>query len=118
MTFVRSPTTTNPVSGRMVNGSSPENRGSRDRSGTSTRRQAVDRARDLPGVLGSRAAAATDEIDEAVLRERAQEAARVGCLLVVETELVRKSRIRVARDVRRGHTGEALEERPHLRRAQ
>ena len=34
VTFVRSPTTTKPVSGRMTNVSSPEKRGSRDGSGT------------------------------------------------------------------------------------
>ena len=78
VTFVRSPTTTKPVSGSMTNGSSPEKRGRRAALRQAARRQALDGARDLARVLGRRSAAAADEVHEAVLRERAQEAARVA----------------------------------------
>ena len=80
------------------------------------RRQALDRAHDRVRVLGRRAAAAADEVDEAVLRERAQVAARVRGLLVVEPEGVRQPRVRMAGDVRGRAVREALEKRPHLRR--
>ena len=64
--FVRSPTITNPVSGVIRNGSSPEKvvvavvTGGIARGATPT-----DRLRDLPDVLGRRAAAAADDVDEA-----------------------------------------------------
>ena len=69
--------------------------------GDAARRQALDRARDRPRVLRRRAAAAADEVDETVLGERAQEAARVRRLLVVQAERVRKTRVRMAGDVGR-----------------
>ena len=69
-------------------------------------------------MLRRRTAAAADEIDEAVLRERAQVAARVRRLLVVEPERVREPGVRMARDVGRRDVREALEERPHLGRAE
>ena len=118
VTFVRSPTTTKPVSGRMTNGSRPEKRGKRPRLRHSARRQAFDRTRDRARVLRRRPAATADEIDEAVLGERPQEAARIGSLLVVQTEGVRQPGVGMARDVRRRDSGEALEERPHLGRTE
>ena len=76
------------------------------------------RTDDRVRVLRRRTAAAPDEIDEAVLGERAQVAARVRRLLVVEAEGVREPRVRMARHVGRRHVREALEERPHLGRAE
>ena len=78
----------------------------------------LDRAGDLPRVLGRGPAAASDEVDEAVLGERAQEAARVTRLLVVEPERVREPCVRMARDVGGRDVRETLEERPHLGRAE
>ena len=54
-----------------------------------------------PDVLGRRAAAAADDVDEAVLGELAEVAARVARLLVVLAERVRQAGVRVAGDVRR-----------------
>jgi hypothetical protein len=61
------------------------------------RREALHGSRDFRGVLRGRAAAAADDVDEAILGEAAQEPARVAGLLVVEPESVRKTRVRVAR---------------------
>ena len=83
VTFVRSPTTTKPVSGLMTNGSRPENRGQPGALGNAPRRQPFDRAGNRVRVLRRRAAAAADEVHEPVLRERPQVAARVRRLLVV-----------------------------------
>ena len=64
--------------------------------GQAARRQPLDRAGDLARVLRGRPTAPADEVHEAVLRERAQEAARVARLLVVESELVREAGVRMA----------------------
>ncbi len=77
-------------------------------------RQTLDRPGDRMRVLGRRSAAAADQVHEAVLRERAQVAARIGRLLVVQAERIREPSIRMTGHVRRGHAREALEERPHL----
>ena len=84
------------------------------RRGNRARRDAVDRGDDLPDVLGRRAAAAADDVDEAVARELAEEAARVLRLLVVLAERVRQAGVRMARDPRRRDLREILDERPHL----
>ena len=65
------------------------------------RRQAADRGGDRLHVLRRRPATAADDVDETVLCELAQVAARVARLLVVEAELVREAGVRVARDVGR-----------------
>ena len=65
-------------------------------------------------MVGRGAAAAADDVDEAVLRELAQVAARVARLLVVRAHLVRQARVRVARDPGRRDSGEVLDERTHL----
>src|SRR4029453_19291281 len=114
VTFVRSPTTTKPVSGPMAKGSSPAERG----LGASPRRQAPPRAGDLARVLGRGPAAPADDVDEPVLGEAPQEAARVPRLLVVQTQLVRKARVRMARRVGRRDAREVLDERTHLRRSE
>src|SRR5207247_320937 len=67
-------------------------------------------------VFGRGAAAAADHVDEALLGELAQVAARVARLLVVRPHLVRQPRVRVARDPGRRDPGEVLDERPHLAR--
>ena len=90
VTLVRSPTTTKPVSGRIMNGSSPEKRGCAERGGTVRGGRPSTRARYRVCVLGHRPAAAADEVHEPVLRERAQVAARVRGLLVVQPERVRQ----------------------------
>src|SRR6266540_3386295 len=69
-------------------------------------------------VLRSRAAAAADDVDQAVLGELAQGAARVLRLLVVRAHLVRQARVRMTRDPGRGDAREILDERAHLRRAE
>src|SRR5207302_3845313 len=84
------------------------------RLGNRPRRDALDRGCDLADVLRSRSATAPDEIDEAVPRELAEEAARVLRALVVQAELVRQPGVGVARDPRRRDGGEILHERPHL----
>ena len=118
VTFVRSPTITNPVSGPISNGSSPLQRVRGSRRGHRPRRDPVDGRGDLADVLRRRPAAAADDVDEPVLGERAQEPARVARLLVVLAHRVRETRVRVAGDVRVRDAGEILEERPHLGRAE
>ena len=81
-------------------------------------RHPLDRGRDLADVLGRRAAAPADDVDEAVLGEAAEVAARVARLLVVLPHRVRQARVRVAGHVRVGDARELLEERAHLARAQ
>ena len=82
------------------------------------RRQPLHSSGDRMGVLRCGPAAAADEVDEAVLRERPQVAARVRRLLVVEAERVREPGVRMARHVRGRDAREPLEERPHLRCAE
>ena len=118
VTFVRSPIITKPVSGPISNGSSPLHRVAGALAGTRRAGIASHGGGDLADVLGCGAAAAPDDVHEPVLRERAQVTARVGRLLVVLAHRVRQPRVRVARDVRVGHAGEALQERAHLRRAE
>ena len=65
-------------------------------------------------MLRRRAAAAADEVDETVLREGAEIAARVGCLLVVQPEGVRQPGVGMARDIGRRDAREAFEKRAHL----
>ncbi len=91
---------------------------SRRALGDMSRRKALDRADDRMRVLGRRPAATSDEVHEPVLGERAQVAARVRGLLVVEPERIRQSGVGMARDVGRGDVREPLEERPHLGRAE
>ena len=67
-------------------------------------------------MLGGRPATAADEVDEAVLGERAEEAARVARLLVVLAHRVREAGVRVAGHVRVRDPREPLEERPHVGR--
>ena len=67
---------------RLETGEARQRRALGNRAG----RQALDGADDRLRVLGRRPAAAADEVHEAVLGERAQVAARVGGLLVVEPE--------------------------------
>ena len=118
VTFVRSPIITKPVSGPISNGSSPLQRVRCARAGTRRGAMPVDGRRDLADVLGGRPAAAADEVDEPVLRERAEEPARVARLLVVLPHRVRQARVRIAGDVRVGDAGQPLQERPHLGRAE
>src|SRR5439155_26731402 len=77
-----------------------------------------DRVRDGPDVFGRGAAAAADDVHQAVLGELAQRPARVVWLLVVRAELVRQAGIRVASDPGGRDASEVLDERPHLRRAE
>ena len=118
VTFVRSPIITNPVSGPISNGSSPLQRVRARADGDRPRRDPLDRGRDLPDVLRRRPAAPADDVDEAVLGERAEVAARVARLLVVLAHRVRQAGVRVARDVRVRDARELLEERAHLARAE
>ena len=99
---------------RLETGEARQPRGLRHVTG----RKPFDRSRDLARVLRRRPAAAADEVDETVLGEGAQEPARIPRLLVVEPERVRQARVRMAGDVGRGDVREALEERPHLGRAE
>ena len=80
------------------------------------RSDAVHRSGDLADVLGRRPATAADEVDETVLGERAEEAARVARLLVVLAHRVGEAGVRVAGHVRVGDPREPLEERPHVGR--
>ena len=77
-----------------------------------------DCVRDRLDVLGSRAAAAADDVHQPVLGELAQEPARVCGLLVVRAHLVRQAGVRMARHPGRGDAREVLDERPHLHRAE
>ena len=99
---------------RLETGEARQLRGLRHVTG----RKPFDRSRDLARVLGRRPAAAADEVDETVLGEGAQEAARIPRLLVVQPERVRETRVRVAGDVGRGDVRESFEERPHLGRSE
>ena len=80
----------------IANGSRPLKRVARAPLGHAARRHAVDGGGDRADVLGRRAAAAADDVDEPVARELAEEAARVGGLLVVAAERVREARVRMA----------------------
>ena len=82
------------------------------------RRQATNGLGDSPNVLGSGSAAASDRVDEAVLGELPEEAARVGGLLVEGAELVREPRVWMAGGERRGDAREGLDDRPDLRSAE
>ena len=118
VTFVRSPIITKPVSGPISNGSSPlkaAGAAGRGPPRVSIRR---DGGGDLLHVLGRRAAAAADDVDQPGLGELAEVAARVGRLLVVLAEGVGQAGVRVAGRVRRRDAREVLDERPHLRRAE
>ena len=112
--FVRSPIITKFVSGVIANGSSPLNRVTRSGCGNARGCDALDRRRDRANVVGRRAAAAADDVDEPVARELAEQAARVVRLLVVQAELVRQARVRIARDPRRRDARHVLDEGPHL----
>ncbi len=92
--------------------------GGRAPLGHRPRSHAVDRGHDLADVLGRRAATAADDVDEAVARELAEEAARVLGLLVVLAERVRQAGIRMAGDPGRCQLGEVLDVGPQLRRAE
>ena len=99
---------------RLETGEARQPRGLRD----AARRETFDRSRDLARVLRRRPAAAADEVDETVLGERPEEAARVARLLVVQAERVRQAGVRMAGDVGRRDVRETLQERPHLGRAE
>ena len=116
--FVRSPIITKFVSSVIANGSSPLKRVTGSGLGQDARRDAVDRGGDLANVVGRRAAAAADDVDEPVACELAEHAARVVRLLVVQAELVRQAGVRIAGDPRRRDPRHVLDERPHLRRAE
>ena len=114
--FVRSPISVKLESGPSSSGSRPLKRVPARRSRNLSRRYPLDRGRDLPDVLRRRAAAAADDVDEAVPRELTEEAARVLRPLVVQAELVRQARVRIAGHPRRRDLREVLDERAHLRR--
>ena len=69
-------------------------------------------------MFGRGSATAADDVDQAVLGELAQVAARVARLLVVRPHLVRQARVRMAGDPCRRDAREVLDERPHLARAE
>src|SRR5436190_9783472 len=69
-------------------------------------------------MVGRRAAAASDDVDEAGARELAEERTGVRGLLVVRPEFVRQPRVRVTGDVRRRDPREVFDKRPHLRGAE
>ena len=83
-----------------------------------TGRNALDGSLHLAHVVGRRAAAASDDVHEALARELGEEAARVVRLLVVAAELVRQARVRIAGEPRRRGPREILDEGPHLGRAE
>src|SRR4029077_15085990 len=78
------------------------------------RRDAVNRGGDLPDVLRRGSATAAHEIDKPVACELAEETARVLGSLVVQSELVRQTGIRITRDPGRRDLGEILDEGTHL----
>ena len=77
-------------------------------------RKARDRGRDLARVVGRRAAAAADDVDEAGLGELAQQARRVVRLLVVAAEGIRQAGVRMAARERVREPRELRDVRPHL----
>ncbi len=101
VTFVRSPIDRRSRCPRVITSGSRPLKRAAGGCARAARRGAdpVDGGRDRRGVLGRRAAAAADDVDEAVLGELAQEAARVVRLLVVAAERVRQAGVRVAGDV-------------------
>ena len=68
-------------------------------------------------MIRRRAAAAADDVDEAVACELSEHPARVVRLLVIRAELIREACIRIARDPRRRELREILDERAHIGRA-
>src|SRR6185437_4147885 len=86
--------------------------------GDDARPRAVDGGDDRPHVVGCRPAATAHDVDEAVARELAEEAARVVRLLVVAAHRIREPRVRVARHPRRRNLRELLDDRAHLGRAE
>ena len=118
VTFVRSPIRTKPVSSVIANGSSPLNRGTRRRAGTGLRLQAAHRRRDRRGVRRRRAAARAGDVQEAVVREVAQQRRGHVGGLVVAAEGVRQAGVRVRGDEARRDAGELRDVRPQLARAE
>ena len=86
----------------------------RDLSGDCPRDRGGDRAH----VVGRRAAAAADDVDEAFVGEGAQQLGGVVRLLVVAAEGVRQARVRMAARVRVDDPRQLGDVRPHLLRAE
>ena len=74
--------------------------------------------RDRADVIGRRAAAAADDVDEAAVGEVAEQRGRLVGQLVVLAEGVRQAGVRVAADVAVGDARQLREVRPHLARAE
>ncbi len=102
----------------MVSGSRPDRR---QAGATSTGRRGCDALhgrRDRLDVLGRRAAAAAEDVDQAALGELLDDGCGLVRRLVVLAKSVGQPRIRVARDVAVGEPGELGEIGPHLRGAE
>ena len=98
VTLVRSPTLTKGMSFVSVNGSRPESRmRGRDRR-KGARLLVLHRLGDGADMLGRRAAAAADDVDETRGREFAEHAGRRLRALVVEAELVRQAGVGIGAD--------------------
>ena len=86
--------------------------------GNLPRRLAFDRVRDRADVLGRGAAAAADDVDEAGVRELAEQAGHVFRALVVAAELVGQAGIGIGADERVGEARDLGDMRAHLLRAE
>ena len=112
--LVRSPTLTKRLSSVMVNGSSPDSRIAGAIVASSRTRPAVDGLRDGGDVVGGRAAAAADEVDEPASANSPTMAGGLVGRLVVLAEGVGQPGVGVARDERVGETGHLGDVGPHL----
>ena len=118
VTFVRSPTFTNGMSGVSTKGSSPESRISARDLGDGARRLARHGLRDGADVRRRSAAAAADHVDEPGVGEFGEQRRHRLRALVVEAELVRQAGVRIGADQRVGDPRQLLDMRPHLARAE
>ena len=114
VTLVRSPTLTNGISGVSVNASRPESRSSGVTAGTARGALPSTARGDGADVLGRRAAAAADDVDQAGRGELAEQRRHGVRALVVAAEFVRQAGIGIGADQRVGDARELGDVRAHL----
>ena len=118
VTLVRSPILTNGMSLVSVNGSRPGEAHQRREFGNRTGRDAPDGFGDRLDVFGRRAAAAADDVDQAVAREARDQAGHLVRRFVVAAEFVGQAGVGICRDERLRDASDFLEVFAHGRRAQ
>ena len=118
VTFVRSPTLQNPLSFEIATASSPETRRRGTRAGTTRGARPAHRLGDRPHVLGRAAAAASDQVHQAVGSPRADVPGHLVGAHVVVAEVVRQPGVRVRADRHARDARELGDVRAQLGRAE